>query len=81
MKLFLVCVRDLATEAMGRPFCVNHPAQAVRSFSDEVNKPDSEIANHAKDYELWQVGTFDDGSGKVESALERLARATDLVKG
>lgn len=76
----LVSVLDLATETFARPFVVHHPRQAVRSFSDEVNNPESEIAKHAEDYELWSIGTFDDSNGAIESDLLRLARATDLKK-
>lgn len=81
MKLFSCAVRDLATEAFGRPFYVNHTALAVRSFSDEVNNPESELGRHAKDYELWLLAVFDDANGVYESNPERLARASDLVKG
>lgn len=80
MKTYLVAVYDTATETYGRPFPVNHPAQAMRSFQDEVNNAQSEIAKHPSDYELWQVGTFDDVSGSLEASLLRLARASDLVK-
>lgn len=81
MKLHAVSVLDLATESFGRPFFVQHPAQAVRSFQDEVNNPESEIAKHAEDYELHSLGTFDDVTGGFTNSIERLARASDLKKG
>lgn len=68
MKLVACAVLDLATQCYGRPFFVNHPAQAVRSFQDEVNNPESEIAKHAKDYELWDCGSFDDSEGQFSGA-------------
>lgn len=77
----VVCVRDLAAETFGRIFTVHHPAQAVRSFTDEVNNPESEVGRHAEDYELWSVGTFDDSSGKLTSNAARIVRAIDLKKG
>lgn len=75
-----VSVRDNATETFARPFCVSHPRQAVRSFSDETNNPESEINKHAEDYELWQLGSFDDASGVITSEPTRLVRASDLKK-
>lgn len=81
MKIYLVSVYDVATETFGRPFCVSHPAQATRSFSDEVNNKESEINKHASDYELWEIGTFDDSTGEVYGSRQRLVRASDLVKG
>lgn len=76
----LVAVRDLATETFARPFCVSHARQAVRSFGDECNNPDSEISKHADDYELWTVGYFDDANGSISADLQRIARASDLKK-
>lgn len=81
MILHMVAVRDTATEAFHRPFFVAHPAQAVRSFGDECNNPESEICKHAVDYELWSVGTFDDGTGVLVDNPVRLVRAQDLKKG
>lgn len=80
MKLYAIAVRDTATESFGRPFFVNHAAQAFRSFSDEVNNKDSELGKHPSDYELWQLATFDDSTGLFAESAERLARAADLVK-
>lgn len=81
MKLIGIAVRDLATESFARPFFVQHPAQAIRSFSDECNNPESEFAKHAKDYELWDLGSFDDESGMFSgNSPVRLVRAVDLVR-
>lgn len=80
MKLHAIAVRDTATESFSRPFFVNHPAQAVRSFSDEVNNKESELGKHPGDYELWELASWDDVSGAFTDNPERLARASDLVK-
>jgi len=77
----IVSVRDNAVETFARPFVVHHPRQAVRSFTDEVNNPESEISRHAEDYELWEIGSFDDVTGQVTSNLSRVCRAIDLKKG
>lgn len=79
--LSIVSVKDLATETFGRPFAVNHTAQAVRSFTDEVNNPESEIGRHTEDYELWELGNLDDASGLIASNPVRICRAIDLKKG
>lgn len=78
--LHIVCVLDLATEAFGRPFCVSHPAEAVRSFTDESNNPDAMICKHAKDYELWSIASFDDNTGEVSGKRQRLVRAIDTKR-
>jgi len=81
MTIHVLCsVLDLATQTYGRPFPVHHARQAMRSFSDEVNNPESEISRHAEDYELWRVGEFEDATGALTYELERLVRASDLKK-
>lgn len=80
MKYAIVAVRDLAVEGFHRPFFVNHTAQAVRSFQDEVNNAESEIARHINDYELWDLGTFEDESGTINNNPVRIVRAIDLKK-
>lgn len=76
----IVAVRDLAVETFARPFTVHHPRQAVRSFTDEVNNPESEIHKHTEDYELFSLGTFNDETGEIQSHVERIVRAIDLKK-
>lgn len=76
----IVSVFDLATQTFARPFVVHHPRQAVRSFTDEVNNPESEISRHAEDYELFELGKFDDASGALSSQPTRICRAIDLKK-
>lgn len=80
MSMHLVSVYDLATETYARPFVVAHPAQAVRSFGEEANNAESEICKHAKDYELWSLGQFDDQTGQIVPSRERLVRAVDLKR-
>lgn len=75
-----VSVYDVATETFARPFYVTHTAQAVRSFTDEVNREDSEISRHPQDYELWEMGNFDDQTGAMNSNPVRICRAIDLKK-
>lgn len=81
MITYACAVRDLATETFGRPFFVNHSAHAMRSFSDEVNNAESEFHRHAKDYELWQLASFNDAEGAFIACEQRIARAVDLLKG
>lgn len=83
MLLIACAVRDAAVDAYMRPFFVPTVGMAVRSFQDEVKNPDSPMAKHPGDYELFQLGVFDEESGKFENAVapRSLARASDYVKG
>jgi hypothetical protein len=38
---------------------------AIRSFSDEINRnnADNQLFNHPDDFDLYELGEFDDNSG------------------
>lgn len=82
MQLFLCAVRDSAVSAFQRPFVVPALGMAIRAFGDEVVRPESELAKHPSDYELFHLGSFDEESGKVVCLPNprSMARAVDFVK-
>lgn len=77
--VILCAVRDNAIEAFNNPICVPHVGQAMRGFTDEVQRKDSEVARHAADYELWKIGEMDVATGKITGEPTRLVRALDLL--
>lgn len=77
MILQMCTVHDTATEMFGRPFFMVATGQAVRSFRDEVNNPDSEFSKHPDDYSLYHLGQYDDNTG----GFELFGRPTLLVRG
>lgn len=82
MKVIVVAVFDRAMSAFNRPFYVQARGLAVRSFADEVNRPDGELGKHPADYELWQLGTWDDETGEFEGfkSKSRIALGSDFVR-
>ncbi len=65
----IICaVKDRAADAFGRPLFVPSVGLAIRSFSDEVNRSDSEnqMFNHFDDFDLYEIGSFDDNTGIIE---------------
>ena len=65
MKLVLCSVKDRAADAYGRPMFVPSVGVAIRSFSDEVNRSDTDnqLFNHPDDFDLYELGEFDDNTG------------------
>ena len=65
MKLVLCSVKDRAADAFGRPMFVPSIGVAIRSFSDEVNRndPENQLNNHPDDFDLYELGEFDDNTG------------------
>lgn len=65
MKLIAVAIRDRAMNAYLRPFFVPSVGLAIRSFSDEINRKaeDNTMYHHPDDYDLYELGTFDEELG------------------
>ena len=69
MKLMVFCVKDRATETFGTPMFLVAKGQAIRSFTDEVNRSaaDNQLFLHPDDFDLYELGFWssDDGSFDV----------------
>lgn len=63
MILQIICVRDRAVDAFGQPNFVLSIGGATRSFTDEVNRADTNnsMYKHPDDFELYHLGSYDDG--------------------
>ena len=64
----IVSVKDSAAEAFGRPMYLQSLGVAIRSFTDEVNREDkdNQLFNHPDDFDLYELGVFDDTLGRYE---------------
>ena len=69
MILTIVSIKDRAADAFNRPFFVPTAGMAIRSFIDEVNRDhaDNQMFAHSDDFDLYEIGTFDDSTGRIES--------------
>jgi hypothetical protein len=68
MQLILCSTRDRAAEAYSRPMYVQSIGLAIRAFTDEINRndPNNQLFNHPDDFDLYELGTFDDSTAKFE---------------
>lgn len=81
MIQMILSVKDTAAQAFGRPMFLPSSAVGVRSFRDEVNRAaaDNDMHKHPEDFELYELGSYDDSTGIIEVVSPRLvARAKDL---
>ena len=80
MKL-LVALYDRATEAHAPVMTVNTRNEAIRSFREAVNDPNTPLYKNPTDFELYQIGTYNDQLGEI-GATERelIARAEDYTE-
>lgn len=69
MILTIVSIKDRAADAFMRPFFVPTANMAIRSFMDEVNRDsaDNQMFAHPDDFDLYEIGIFDDSNGRIES--------------
>lgn len=81
MIMYVIAIRDRAADVYGQPIFVANLGGAIRSFGDEVNNPESNIAKHPEDFDLFEIGSYDDSTAQLVSILPRqLAVGKDLVR-
>lgn len=73
MKTIVMAIKDRALAAFGRPLFFAAVGQGIRTFGDEINRvaPDNTMNAHPDDYDLWELGTFDDMTGEFELLVEQ----------
>lgn len=83
MKPILV-VKDRALDVYGQPMTQETTAQAVRGFTDEINRDSSQsaLAQHPDDYDLYIIGHYDAQTGQITPLAhpEMVVRGKDLVR-
>lgn len=84
MKHYVFCVKDRLADVFGQPFQQANRASAIRAFSDSVNAVgDTNMLNkHPDDFDLYELGTFDDNSGMYATGVpEVIALGKEIFKG
>lgn len=64
MKFNVYAIRDVKTGFLSPTFEVND-AVAMRNFQHAVMNSDSVLFSHAKDFDLYKIGTYDSDAGKL----------------
>ena len=82
MTSIVVAVRDVKLGEYGQLVTVTNGNVAIRSFGDMVEKGDNPFAAHPEDYQLYQLGIYDNVKGRVDNLLvpELLCSASDFIK-
>lgn len=65
MILKTFTILDRKSQAFIRPFFVQNVAVARRAIFESRMDKNSEIAKYPFDYELWEIGEFDDQQGEI----------------
>lgn len=74
MILKIFAVRDRATDSFGNPMFLVSQGQAVRSFTDEVNRSaaDNQLWAHPDDFDLYYLGDYRTETGTFESVVPEM---------
>lgn len=64
LKIFTVY--DSKAEAYLQPFYAQATGAAVRMFESAAKDPEHHFHKHAGDYTLFELGSFDEQTGKLE---------------
>lgn len=70
---------DLKANAYSTPFFFNHQGQAIRAVMDMLSSADSVPARHPQDFQLWELGTWDDQTGRYDPGMECLGQLTSFM--
>lgn len=82
MKTLIVAVRDRVSVAFMQPNFVGSKGSAIRAFADAVNSgdPKSMIATHPADFDLYELGYYDDETGLFNCGVPvQIAIGKDLI--
>ncbi|WNK14339.1 MAG: nonstructural protein [Microvirus sp.] len=78
MKSKLFTIRDAAAGIYMSVWSTPTTAMAIRSFAEECTNQQSPMSKNPTDYELFEIGEFDNETGMVIETIPRsIARATD----
>lgn len=77
-KIFTV--HDAKAKAYLPPFYMPEVGMATRAITDCVNSNDHQFSKHPADYSLFQIGEFDDASGRIETCSpEYICNGVDVL--
>lgn len=81
VTLTMFSVRDLKAGTYGQPFALANRAVAMRTFSSWVADPNSFFARYPHDFELFEVGSFDQLTGLLKplDIPDYVGRASELI--
>lgn len=69
MKMNIYAIKDQQVAAFAQPFFMQTNGQAIRAFTDAINRPDenNNMYKHPDDFTLHHIGTWNDETGEFES--------------
>ncbi len=78
--MIIYTVYDSKAKYYLNPFIGASEGEALRQFIVAVNDPQHQFHQHAADFSLWKIGTFDPQTGRIDvyGTMQEHARAWEL---
>lgn len=65
-RFIMFTVYDSKAEVYDKPFCLLTKGECVRGFMDALNAPNSTLSKYPADFNLFEIGWYDQKTGTVE---------------
>ncbi|UPW41774.1 nonstructural protein [Peromfec virus RodF7_13] len=65
----IYAVKDVKI-GFNEPFLQANEAVAIRTFKTMINGLNTPVKGYEEDIELWQIGTYDERTGKITTTTE-----------
>lgn len=65
MKINIYTIYDSKATAFLPPFYMQTKGLAIRAFEESVNDPKSSFHKYPNDYQLFEIGTYDDATSEI----------------
>lgn len=81
MNKVICSVRDITADVYANPFTSQNAQTAMRDFAHACRDENSQLFKNPEDFQLFQLGTFDDDLGVIVGHEPKLiANATQFQK-
>ncbi len=81
MKIKMYSVHDTKAAAYLQPWFQTKDALAIRNFADCVNDKNHNFGRHPEDYNLFQIGEFNDQNATIEpNAPKSLGNGIEFIE-
>lgn len=77
-KMKIYSIYDTKAEAYMQPWYARTKGEALRSFEQAVNDPQSQLSKHPSDFTLFELGEFDEQMGILTPNLSKYALGTAI---
>lgn len=77
MRFKIICIRDIVADVYAQPQFAVNTGGAIRAFGDQCKdkNPQNIVGQHPEDFELYELGEYDDGEAKfiIEGKPKQIA--------